>query len=1222
MVLLPKKNTALHVKALYLFCFLLFNVQIITAQEQINNLQVEYQVEPLSIEVEKPLFSWQMQANTNQRALYQKAYQIIIKNEEGDIVWNTNKINSDASLAIQYNGEKLQPTTTYQWNLTVWDQENKELNAASWFETGFMNPNINAWDGAKWIGGTSKDMVLYSHYLSVYKINYQLQIDEKSKSTKAAFVFGANDSRLLDRNKNIQGVENKKNESYISFELDIAHVNGTKEGLAKFNIYRVGYENSDSADKAYRSFDIPLALINVLNKYNKHQFNIQSNFGIFEVFLDGNKKENRIANADNPSPSPYANNGLNLNPVGKGNDYICFPVVGDIGFSVAKNQKASFSNLQIRNFRAPSNILFSEDLTSYTGIFSESIKNKNSNLSIKNEAYLVSGNDKGAFILRNPSKNSAPMLRTEFKTKNKSIKKARLYATARGIYEAYLNGQRVGQDYFNPGLTQYNKTHMYQTYDITNSITKDANNAIGVWLSEGWWSGNITYSGEHWNYFGDRQSFLAKLVITYEDGEEQIITSDTNNWKYFNDGPIAYGSFFQGEVYNATKEENIKGWSSSNYDDSHWTAVVEVPLEGTSYMQSSTNRAGVTSNFNYDDLAIVGQVGKNAQIVKTLTAKSVLEVRPGVYVYDMGQNMVGFPNISIANGKKGAAITMRYAEVKYPDLSEYDANIGMIMLENIRAALTQDIYIQKGGKETIQPRFTFHGYQFLEITGIDKALPLEAVKGKVVSSINELASKYETSNPLVNKLWENITWSTRSNFLSIPTDTPARNERMGWSGDINVFSKAATYIANANPFLKRHMLAMRDMQEPNGRFTDVAPVGGGFGGTLWGSAGIIVAWETYRQYGDISLLKEHYPAMKKYVEFLATKENENGILNEGPLGDWLSPEGKKNDNTLIWNAYQVYDLEILTKVAKILGYENDVISFKKKYEERKAFFNETYVNATTKKTVSAGFESFSFGPPLPADQQPNPGDIVDSQASYAIPLALHVFDEMNKTMAAKNFANTIARENIDDGGTTRPAYSLMTGFIGTASISEALSENGYDAYAYRLLQQEQYPSWLYSVNNGATSIWERLNSFTVEDGFGGNNSMNSFNHYSFGAVAAWMNNYSLGIQRHPETPAFKEFVLKPTPDPDGIMTWAKGYYDSMYGTIRSEWKIEADGITYKISVPANTSATLNLKADSVKNITENGKKIKKVKSIQILPEQNEYIVLQLKSGHYNFKVIN
>ncbi|MEQ8415665.1 MAG: family 78 glycoside hydrolase catalytic domain [Imperialibacter sp.] len=1210
-----------HIKGI-LVASLLFTVHTVLSQAsfKVANLKTEYATAPLGIDVEKARFSWQMQSSDDSRGLMQTAYQIVVASEKGNEVWNSGKIESDKALGITYGGASLQPTTKYNWTVTLWGNQKSSASASSWFETGLMNPdpNLSAWGGATWIGGGDDDLVFYSHYLSVFKLSYQLQMDKASGSTRAGFIFGANDSRLMDKDMNIMGVQSGENESYIKFELDISKVDGTPAGLSSFNIYRVGYAPEDEVGVPFKSYQLPLTLVNNTNKYAPHTFYADCNFGVFEIFIDGNDAEHLITKSDDPNPSPFAPRGLNLNPVGLGNNFISFPMVADIGFSADRGQKASFSSVEIKNFRFPSNALFKENLasiSSYKGVFSNFLNGTKTGFGIANGAYVVDGTT----VIANPSRNATPMLRTKFSAEDKAIAKARLYVTARGIYEMYINGKRISNDYFNPGLTQYNKTHMYQTYDVTDKMVAGKANAVGAWLGEGWWSGNITYSGESWNYFGDRQSLLAKLVVTYADGSEQAITTKPDAWKLFTEGPIRVGSFFQGEVYDATLEEKMNGWATADYNDANWKPAVEVPLKGTAYVGTFPGRGGPTT-FDYDHLQLVGQMGANPSIVKTLTAKSVEEVRPGVFVYDMGQNMVGFPNISL-NGTAGNKITLRYAEVKYPSLDEYGNNVGMIMLENIRAALTQDTWILKGGDQTIQPRFTFHGYRFLEITGIEKALPLESVKGMVVSSIQELASSYQTSNDLVNKLWENITWSMRGNFLSIPTDTPARNERMGWSGDINVFSGASTYLADNDLFLRRHLLAMRDIQREDGRFTDVAPVGGGFGGTLWGSAGIIVAWETYQQYGDVELLREHYGAMKRYAAFLVSKvDSRTGILNEGPLGDWLSPENNKNDNTLFWTAYQIYDLEILAKTANILGHADEAKAFSAQREERKAFFNTKYIDKVTHKTVKSGFRAPRFGPPgqTPDDDTSDEGQLMDTQASYAIPLALGAFNAENVPHAIQHLAATVERQNTDDGGATRPAYSLMTGFIGTASITEALSENGRSDLAYKLLQQTSYPSWLYSVVNGATTIWERLNSYTVEDGFGGNNSMNSFNHYSFGAVGAWMYNYSLGIQRDPDSPAFKHFVLQPTPDPTGQMTWAKGYYDSMYGRIESSWKVEGNRLTYATTVPPNTSATLYLPASSIKDISEGGKPVAKSKGVAFVRFDNGKAVYELQPGSYEF----
>jgi alpha-L-rhamnosidase len=896
-------------------------------------------------------------------------------------------------------------------------------------------------------------------------------------------------------------------------------------------------------------------------------------------------------------------------------------MVADIGFWVKPNQKAAVSAFQISNLRKPFNVLFEEKPTSvesYTGIFKKDMGKKGP-LAIQSQHYHLSGGKSGALILADPSKTGTPMLRTVFKTQNKPIAKARLFVTARGIYEMYLNGNRIGDDFFNPGLTQYNKHHMYQAYDI--SLSPNQEHALGAWLGEGWWSGNITYSGENWNYFGDRQSLMAKLLITYADGSEQVVTTQPETWKVNHAGPIRYASFFQGEVYDARLDSQIQGWASLGFDDSKWSAAAEVPLQGSAFIDPQTNPQSGEIIRGYDQMELLGQLGANAKIVKTLPAQSVEEVRPGVFVYDMGQNMVGFPHIVLPAGNAGDTVRLRYSEVRYPDLPEHKGLEGMIMIENIRAALTQDLYIRKGGIETIQPRFTFHGYRFLEITGVSEALPMDQVQGLVVSSIDRTTAHYETSNPLVNKLWENITWSMRGNFLSIPTDTPARNERMGWSGDINVFSRTATYMGQVQNFLSRHLMAMRDIQRPDGRFPDVAPVGGGFGGTLWGSAGVIVPWEVYQQYADTSLLEIHYPSMKAYMTFLDARTNEQGILNEGPLGDWLSPENLKNDNTLLWTAYHIYCLDIMQKGAQVLGKTEESSAFGAKAQERREFFNRTYIDKETGKTIKSGFQAATVLAPN-EQQSTAAGKVqwIDTQASYAIGLDMGAFSAENEEKAVSLLLATIERPNKDDGGVERPPYSLMTGFIGTASISTALSANGQHAAAYRLLQQTSYPSWLYSVVNGATTIWERLNSYTVENGFGGNNSMNSFNHYSFGAVGAWMMNYSLGIQRDLDYPGFKHFVLRPTPDPDRVMTWANGHYDSMYGRIESSWKIGEGMTEYEFSIPANTSAKVYLPADSYDKVSESGMPLGQANGVSLLGIEDGQVKLRVQSGEYRFVV--
>ncbi len=1171
-------NTKRNNIVLILFTLFFSSFSLYGNDVQLVNLKVEYAAAPIGIDVENPAFSWQMKSLNNKVGCRQNAYQIIVIDESGRECWNSGKVNSGISVQIKYKGQRLEATTRYDWKLTVWDENNKKSTASSYFETGLMDTasGLKAWSGAKWIGVGDDDLALYAQYLPVFKISYVLQLDKQSGSTRAGFLYGVNDQRLLNRDKNVYGLQNHKDSSYIMIELDGGLLKSG--GQATINVYRAGFTSKDKSNVPLSKIVVPKNLIDETNLYEKHKVILTSVFGETRIYIDAETRSNQIGD-------------INLNPLGRGGNYIAFPILGEVGFRVDDGQTATFSDLQISNYRKPSNILFS-DFNKPVQMSGNAHRNPSDIVaSGYRTSAQMSGNANGSTILIDPGKKSMPMLRTTFTTSESSVSKARLYVTARGIYDFYINGRRVGDDYFNPGLTQYDKTHLYQTFDVTDLIVS-GKNAAGAVLAEGWWSGGSTYTGEYWNFFGDRQSLLAKLVITYTDGKQDVIVTEPSKWKYFDNGPVVYGSFFQGEVYDATKDKAVYDWSTASYDDKDWKSTVEHSLKGHV----------ATSIEDYANMSLRGQIGEPVRKARELKAVSFDEVRPGVFVYDMGQNFAGVPLISFTDAKPGQKIVMRYAEVKYPDLPAYKGNSGMVMMENIRAAMAQDIYIARGGYDVFSPRFTSHGYRFIEITGIDKPLPVDSVRGVVLSSIESLVSKYETSNPKVNKLWENIIWSALSNFLSIPTDCPQRNERLGWSGDLSVFSRTATFLCDAAGFLRRHMIAMRDVQSNNGRFPDVAPLGVGFGETLWGSAGITVPWESYLQYGDKDLLESHYDAMKKYIEYLLKDINpQTGVFKEKErgewwaLGDWLSLEDSKNEKTLFWESYLIYDIEIMSKVAAILGKNDDAAKFAEMHSARKVFFNKTYIDVLTGKTVFRG-------------------KAIDTQASYVLPLAFNVVDNGILSKFLANFGETIKRENITDENIVCPPYSLMTGFIGTAWINKALSDNDMSNTAYRLLQQTSFPSWLYPVNQGATTIWERLNSYTHTDGFGKNNSMNSFNHYSFGAIGAWMYNYSLGIDRDVLSPGFKHFVLHPEPDPTGEMKFAKGYYDSMYGRIESSWAAGDGFCTYNFVIPANTSATISLSAGRIDDITINGNAPAKAKGISDLRVGNGKVCFEAVSG--------
>lgn len=1150
------------------------------AATTLQTLRVEYETTPLGIDVKQPRFSWQ--ATSTERGVMQAAYQISVKDNNGIEVWNSGKTASSTALNIRYNGRALLPMTRYSWTITVWDNKGGIASNTSWFETGLMTTTDKdaAWGGAKWIGGDDTNaLTFYSQYLPVFRLKYAITLDKKTKSTQAGFIYGANDLRLMNKDRNILGVANGKDQSYIKFVLNATPL--LKGDSATIDIYRVGYTLSDRSDKPFASFKIPTSLINKQNQYQKHSFEIASMHGTTQLFIDG---------AEKPVIDDF-----NLNPMGKGGDYISFPNVGDLGFSVDKGQKATFSEVEVINFRLPRHTL----------------------VSIPDET--LSNNQK----IFTPQETGAPMLRTEFATNGKQIVSARIYATARGIYELFLNGKRVGNDYLNPGLTQYNKTHFYQTYDVT-SLLQSGNNALGAQLSEGWWSGALSFSGANWNFFGDKQSLLAQLVITYTDGSRQTIATNPQTWKFYNDGTVRLGSIFQGEVFDATKGMAIEGWTKANFDDSKWTAAKEVPLEGTISHETLQGFFAWPCPDDYSRFTLTAQVGMPVRQFTTLTAKGVEEVRPGVFIYDMGQNMAGIPRITFTGLKPGQKVYMRYAEVKYPDLPEYKDNVGMVMMENQRGAMEQDIYIAKGGTELFEPRHTYHGYQYIEITGIDRAIDPAQVKGIVLSSVDKLTASYETNNPTLNRFFKNVEWSSLANIFSIPTDCPQRNERMGWSGDLSVFSPTMSYMFNGAEFLRRHLQALRDTQEPNGDYPAVAPVGGGFGGPLWSSVGITMPWQSYLQYGDTDAISEHYSSMQKFIDnqlnnYIDKQEGFYNFNNGIGLGDWLGFEVGKNDNTLIFDSYLSYELNLMAKMAKALGKEADANRYARLRDERAAFIRNHYIDANTGKTTGSGLGKEVQGPFGMVSGPKRKGVLIDTQTSYAVPLAFGIVDKQNQKFV-DNFLNTVSRQSIGDDGKSYPSYSLMTGFIGTAWISNALTKVGRSDYAYRMLLNKQFPSWLYPVEQGATTIWERLNSYTKDNGFGGNNSMNSFNHYAFGSVTNWLIQHSLGIARDENTPAFKHFVLCPEADPTGNLTSAQGAYDSMYGRIESSWQREGNTVTYRFTIPANTSATVCLPCGKGTKITEGGKDIKKAKSIKLLSIVDGKQQMEVGSGTYVFTV--
>ncbi len=1046
---------------------------------EVKNPTVEWTRGYAYTDEKTPRFGWQIESDG--RNILQTGYRLTVK-QGNETVWDTEKVVSGESQWIAYAGAPLVPKTRYDWTVISYF-EGGAAQACAAFETGLMDETYGAWHGAKWIGADEIGLAARA------KAIFALELDFFLRGEATGVIFGKNDPRLLDRNKNDYGIAG---ENYIKYRL-------TRAGLLE--IYRVGYHPSDRADLPFAVIDIP-----GFDPVLPHTLRVEVTGNNAYAYLDGAKVDEikKEFPFKRPGMPPFIMAPRQLNPAGD-NDVTTYPLLCESGFFA--EGACEVVRFAISNLRPPKAQLVRIEAAT-PGPFGAFVQ---SDRLVVCDAECTSDFSFGGI----------PLLRRAFNLT--TVRRARLYATARGVYEAQINGARVSEHWFEPGAAQYDKHLRYQIYDVT-TLLRAGENVLDVALSSGWWSEAQTFNLMNYNYWGDRPSFLSMLVVEGEDGSEETIVSAPGAWSARTDGPVKFAGWFYGEHFDARPTPPC------------WKKAVEIPTVDFSELLSEGGfmRWPVpTAN----EPALSVSTGAPVRHIMTLTAQEMFEPRPGVYVYDMGQNMVGVPQIPLT-GAVGTEAVIRYGEVLYPPLAEYGDLAGMILTENDRDALSIDRYVFASNEpEVFTPRFTFHGYRYVEITGVTVPPQPSDVKGLVLSSIERQTGKFACANPLVNRLYANILWSQRANFLSIPTDCPQRNERMGWSGDAQVFSRTAVYNADVYGFLRRYLECTRDCQLPDGRFADIAPVGGGFGGIEWGSAGIIVTYELYRQYGDPRVIEENFDAMARYIAFLQGKGTPGLLDNVGPLGDWLATD-MSTDNPLLWNAIYFFDATILAEMARVIGKKS--APYEALAAEIRENWNRAFVDPATKKTRKLT------------------GEINDTQASYAVPLAFHLFHD------EKSAADRLAEKSKELG------YAVTTGFVSTGTLLPALTDGGHADTAYRILQNEHYPSWLYSITEGATTIWERWNSVTRENGFGGNNRMNSFNHYSLGAVGAWMYTDALGIRRGEN---WRMFRLEPHV---GDMSFAKGSFESIYGTIEAGWVRAGDTLTYKVVVPANTRAEVVL----------------------------------------------
>lgn len=731
---------------------------------------------------------------------------------------------------------------------------------------------------------------------------------------------------------------------------------------------------------------------------------------------------------------------------------------------------------------------------------------------------------------------SAPVFRRDF-TLGKHVTKATLHATAHGIYEAEVNGQKVSADYLAPGWADYRVRQYFNSYDIT-PLLRQGDNTLTATVASGWWTGFVGFQ-THWqDQYGIEPALMALLVIEYADGTTERIATD-EKWHSRTDGPVTAASLQNGEDYDARLSRTP-----------HWE---HVRLLGP----------------QPDSVILQPYTGKPITAHERLTAKAVTSPRPGAYIYDMGQNMVGIPQIGL-RGHNGDTIRLSYAEMLWPATlptdptppytpDDYRRHAGQLYTDNYRSALSRDTYICRDGCQVIEPRFTQHGYRYIELSGLSEPLPLDSVRSLVMHSLDDHPrAAFECGNPLVNQLFQNIQWGQRGNFLAVPTDCPQRDERLGYTGDGQVFALSATYNYDVLPIMSRWLETVRDGQGADGNIPNFAPVvdtppcdvrGGGSIG--WADAIVIIPWTLYTQYADTTVLRDNWPAMLRYMQYLQGQA-EGHLQKAGGLADWL---GVEDCNSQIVNtAFWAYDALLMAKIARVLGDEQTAGHFDQLHADIKREFQATFLRPDGATFTPAGYKTGKWLPKAVAEDTPD-----DTQASYVLALKAELYD--TPATAVSHLCANIARHG----------DKLTTGFLSTPHLTPVLSRYGADTTAYTLLLQEECPGWLYPVKQGATTIWERWNSYSLDHGFGPV-VMNSFNHYSYGAVEEWLIQYVLGIQSDEAKPGYRHFFLDPRPD--SRLGFARGHLDTVSGTIAAQWKATDKGtFIYTVTIPEGTTAT-------------------------------------------------
>ncbi|RUS42639.1 family 78 glycoside hydrolase catalytic domain [Cohnella sp. AR92] len=736
------------------------------------------------------------------------------------------------------------------------------------------------------------------------------------------------------------------------------------------------------------------------------------------------------------------------------------------------------------------------------------------------------------------------------------IAAARIHATALGAYKLFVNGRAADDTHLNPGWTSYGKRLQYQTYDVTGLLT-EGDNALGAMLGNGWYRSELGFQPER--LYGNTRALLAKLHVRYADGSEEIVGTD-GSWKG-SDGALRLSEIYHGEIHDARLEK--KDWCLAGCEDGGW---------------------GNAEPYAYGKTTLVAQENEPVRQVEELVPVSVITTPRGETVLDLGQNMVGWMRFTVQE-KAGTTITLQHAEVLDRE--------GNFYAGNLRTAKQKITYICSGeGPETFEPTFSFQGFRYVKVEGI----PAERIAGRfagcVLTSDLKPAGRFRCSDPLINKLADNIVWGQIGNFVDVPTDCPQRDERLGWTGDAQAFIRASTYNRNVAPFFAKWLKDLAADQQPDGGVPHVVPEVkmAGHNSAAWGDAAVICPWVVYERYGDERVLRDQFASMKGWVEYIRAQGDNEYLWNTGfHFGDWLGLDAKENSyvgatpRELIATAFYAYSTGIVAKAAKALGFEREEAEYAKLHDRVVSAFREEFVT--------------------PSGRVASP-----TQTAYAVALMFDLLDEKDRPQAADRFARLI-----EESGN-----QLTTGFVGTPYLCHVLARYGYGELAYRLLERREYPSWLYPVVRGATTIWEHWDGIKPDGSFW-SDDMNSFNHYAYGAVGDWLFGAVAGIDADAEEPGYRRIKLCPLPG--GSLTYAEATLDSPYGEIRSAWSRGGNGgIVYELTIPANSSADVVLAGAKLAGAKDSGQPLASAAGVSRVTEAPQGLSFRLGSGVYRIEL--